>query len=249
MSPPGEPEDYRASHSGPGSFSDAYDETLFSPGTYDSRVWEEEKQLLDQLVDRWVVARDRYLDFACGTGRIIAHLESRFTASIGLDVSESMLAKARQKIEAATLVCGDGTRAPDLVPGDFDCITAWRFFLNAQPELRDEAMGYLAPKLRSPQSVLMFNVHGNRASTRWLMVTLDKLRGRHNNTMSVGEVRSLVARHGLEIVDWHGIMCLDKSFYNFMPARIWWFLERTLRSLGFPTRWKVYLVFVCRKAR
>ena len=80
------------------------------------------------------------------------------------------------------------------------------------------------------------------------MVTLDRLRGRHNNTMSIGEVRRLVERHGLKIVDWHGIMCLDKSFYNFMPRRLWALFERTLRAMSFPKRWHVYLVFVCRKA-
>lgn len=248
MSPGGAPEDYRSSHAGPGSFSDAYDEKLFSPGTYDSRVWEEEKVLLDRIVDAWVPVRERYLDFACGTGRILAHLEQRFDSSVGLDISESMLTEARRKVRKATLIAGDATRSPDLVPGAFDCITAWRFFLNAQPELRDEAMHVLAGKLRTPESTLMFNVHGNRASTRWVMVTLDRLRGRHNNAMSVGDVRRLVRKHGLTIVDWQGIMCLDKSFYNLLPKGVWKVFEGALRGLGFPKKWKVYLVFVCRKA-
>ena len=248
MKPAVEPEDYRVSHSGPGSFSDSYDEKLFSPGTYDSRVWQEEQQLLDWLVETWVPTRGRYLDFACGTGRIIVHLESRFEVGVGLDVSESMLAAGRQKVRKAALVCGDATRTADLVPGTFDCITAWRFFLNAQPELRDEAMAFLAGKLATPESTLIFNVHGNRISSRWIMITLDRLRGRHNNAMSVGEVRRLVKRHGLKIVDWHGIMCLDKSFYNYLPRGLWAFFERTLRAMGFPKRWYIYLVFVCRKA-
>ena len=146
---------------GPGSFSDAYDEKLFSPGTYDSRVWQEEQKLLDRLVEAWVPTRGRYLDFACGTGRIVAHLELRFEVSVGLDISELMLAAARQKVRKASLVYGDATRTANLIGGTFDCITAWRFFLNAQSELRDEAMAFLAGKLATPQSTLMFNIHGN----------------------------------------------------------------------------------------
>jgi SAM-dependent methyltransferase len=240
-------QDYRFSHSGPGSFSDGYDEQLFSRGTYDFAVWQEEQQLLDSLVETWVPTRGRYLDFACGTGRIIAHLESRFEVSVGLDISEPMLAAARQKVRNAALVCGDATRTPDTVPGKFDCITAWRFFLNAQPELRDEAMAFLASKLATPESTLMINIHGNRISSRWVMITLNRLRGRHNNAMSIGEVRRLVERHGLNIIDWHGIMCLDKSFYNYLPRGLWEFFERTLRMMRFPRRWHVYLVFACRK--
>lgn len=247
MKPAEQTQDYRVSHLGPGSFSDGYDEQLFSPGTYDFGVWQEEQQLLDRLVETWVPMRGRYLDFACGTGRIIAHLESRFEVSVGLDISESMLAAARQKVQNAALVCGDATRTADIVPGTFDCITAWRFFLNAQPELRDEAMAFLASKLATPESTLMFNIHGNRISSRSVMVTLNRLWGRHNNAMSIREVRRLVERHGLKIVEWHGIRCLDKSFYNHMPRALWEFCERTLRTMGFPKRWHVYLVFVCRK--
>jgi glycosyltransferase involved in cell wall biosynthesis len=114
-------QDYHVSHLGPGSFSDDYDEQLFSPGTYDFGVWHEEQQLLDWLVETWVPTRGRYLDFACATGRVIAHLESRFEVSVGLDISESMLAAARQKVRSAALVCGDARRLPDV-----QCIQVWR---------------------------------------------------------------------------------------------------------------------------
>ena len=93
-----------------------------------------------------------------------------------------------------------------------------------------------------------FMIRSHDQETRVADVADARLRGRHNNTMSIGEVRRLVERHGLKIVDWHGIMCLDKSFYNFMPRRLWALFERTLRAMSFPKRWHVYLVFVCRKA-
>jgi predicted TPR repeat methyltransferase len=239
--------DYRFSHAGKGSWSDGYDEKLFAPGSYDFHVWRQEKQLLANLITKWVHKREKYLDFACGTGRILSYLENSFITNVGLDVSMSMLAQARSKIRKATLVCGDATRFPELLRGQFDCITTWRFFLNAQPELREEAMALLASKLRSVESVLMFNVHGNRYSSRSVMVALNRLRGRRNNAMSFSEVKDLVERHGLEIVEWHGLNVLDKAFYNYLPSGLWHVIEPLLSKLPHVRKFAVYLVFVCRR--
>jgi predicted TPR repeat methyltransferase len=240
--------DYRLSHAGNGSWSDGYDDKLFSPGSYDFHVWQQEKRLLTELIGKWVHRRHRYLDFACGTGRILAHVEPHFAMSVGLDISWSMLTQARSKIRNAILVCGDATRVPELLSGTFDCITAWRFFLNAQPELREQAMAFLASKLASAESVLMFNVHGNRHSSRCFMIALNRLRGQRHNTMSFAEVQELVERHGLEIVEWHGVNFLDKAFYNCMPNGLWRIIETLLSPLKkWLDKFSVYFVFVCRK--
>jgi predicted TPR repeat methyltransferase len=239
--------DYRFSHAGTGSWSDGYDDKLFFPGSYDFQVWQQEKRLLTDLTKKWVHRRDRYLDFACGTGRILSHVEPHFAMSVGLDISWSMLTQARHKIRNAILVCGDATQFPELLSGTFDCITAWRFFLNAQPELRDEAMAFLAGKLDSPESVLMFNVHGNRHSSRFFMIALNRLCGQYHNTMSFAEAQELVERHGLEIVEWRGINFLDKAFYNYMPKRLWRGIETLLSPLRWLEKFSVYFVFVCRK--
>ncbi|MGH7797414.1 MAG: class I SAM-dependent DNA methyltransferase [Candidatus Binatia bacterium] len=241
--------DYRFSHAGNGSWSDGYDDKLFSPGSYDFHVWQQEKHLITHLIGKWVHWRDRYLDFACGTGRILTHVEDHFSLSVGLDISLTMLTQAHSKVKNAILVCGDATRFPELLSGTFDCITAWRFFLNAQPQLREEAMAFLASKLNSTESVLMFNVHGNRYSSRWLMVAVNHLRGRNNNTMSYSEVQELIERHGLEIVDCHGVNFLDKAFFNYMPRKLWSLIENASSRFNCLRKFSVYLVFVCRKRK
>ena len=128
-------------------------------------IWEKEKQILDALISHWLDSRKCYLDFACGTGRVLSHLEKRFTESTGIDISEDMLKCASSSVSSSTLICGDLTRDPNLVNGKYDCITAFRFFLHSQQSLRYEAMHVLSEKLRDRNSILIFNIHGNRYSS------------------------------------------------------------------------------------
>jgi len=82
--------DYRDSHTGPNSSAIGYDEN-WRFETFDSIVWEREKNLLKYFMNRYVMKKQRYLDFACGTGRILHHLEDQFDSSIGVDISSNML--------------------------------------------------------------------------------------------------------------------------------------------------------------
>ena len=239
--------DYRHRHTGGASVCSGYDGRLFGPGKYEWELWQQEKALMDRMVERWVPERRRLLDFACGTARVLAHLEARFGSAVGLDISPDMLENARPKVEKATLVCGDATRDPDVVDGDFDLITSFRFFLNAQPELRDEAMAWLASKLRDERSVLFFNMHGNRFSTRQLAARFKKLQGKTVNWMTPRQVRRLVERHGLEIVEWHGLGYFDKFIYKHVPKFLWRGLEGAARALHAPKHIAVNLYFTCRR--
>lgn len=241
--------DYREWHQGTDSCCENYDEKLFQPGRYDYEVWLKEQRLLEGIVERFVPHGERYLDFACGTGRVLAHLESRFPESIGLDISESMLATARGRVKGARLICADATREPEAVPGPFDCITAFRFFLNAQPDLRDEAMALLASKLRDELSVLVFNVHGNSRSSRWLAARTTRFRDRTYNELSRAAVVRLIQRHGLELVEWHGLQYLDAGLYKWLPSRLCAGIERALDPLEFLKSCAVNLYFVCRRAQ
>jgi len=165
-------QDYRTTHMGPESWAKDYDAKLFAPGSFDAAIWESEQRLLDRIVLEHVPRRQRYLDFACGTGRVLSHLERSFATSVGLDISATMLGVARERVRTARLVEGDPTRDPGVLGGRrFDFISAFRFFLNAQPSLRDAAMGFLASALRDNDSRLLFNVHGNRFSTRAVAFT------------------------------------------------------------------------------
>lgn len=239
--------DYRTSHMGAESWAKDYDAKLFSPGSFDAMMWEREQRLLDHVLQQHAACRDSYLDFACGTGRVLAHVERDFQMAVGLDISPTMLAVANQRVRAATLVEGDATRDPAVLDGRrFDFITAFRFFLNAQPSLRAEAMGFLASALKNEQSRLLFNVHGNRYSTRALVAAKARFTREQFASMSVRESIDLAARHGLEVVEWYGIGSYDKALLRMMPLSAWCWAER---AAALPKRFAVYLYFVCRARR
>jgi SAM-dependent methyltransferase len=238
-------QDYRTTHVGPESWAKDYDAKLFSPGSFDAAIWEREQQLLDRIVRDHVARHESYLDFACGTGRVLSYCEPHFQSAMGLDISDTMLAVARGRVRAATLVRGDATGDPALLDGRrFDFISAFRFFLNAQPSLRDEAMSLLASALRDADSRLLFNVHGNRCSTRAVVAAKATLTGEQFASMSIRESMDLAARHGLEVVEWYGIGSYDKALLRVLPLRAWRWAER---QAPLPRRFAVYLYFLCRR--
>lgn len=239
-------QDYRTTHVGSESWAKDYDAKLFSPGSFDAVIWEREQRLLDEIVQQHVSPRESYLDFACGTGRVLSQVERHFRAAVGLDISDAMLASARSRVKAAALVQGDATRNPDVLNGQrFDFITAFRFFLNAQPSLREDAMAFLASALKDENSRLLFNVHGNRHSTRALLAAKARITREQFASMTLRESMDLAARHGLEVVEWYGIGSYDKALLRMMPLGAWRWAERVA---PLPKRCAVYLYFVCRRA-
>ena len=66
-------QDYRTTHVAESRAKD-YDAQLFAPGSFDAAIWEREQRLLDRIVQEHVPRRQSYLDFACGTGRVLSHL-------------------------------------------------------------------------------------------------------------------------------------------------------------------------------
>lgn len=195
--------DYRSSHVGEG---EAY-HRKFTENRYRAIIWELEQRLLLDLLDRHcpTLATARLLDFACGTGRVLALLEPRVGASVGVDVAPSMLRIAEGLLRRTRLVCTDITRSGDLDGERFDVITAFRFFPNAEPALRDEAMAGLAALL-APGGVLVVNNHlrcGSLAhALRRVLFRLGLRRGRRDlHCMADAELAALAARHGLAVVD------------------------------------------------
>jgi SAM-dependent methyltransferase len=240
-------EDYRTSHVGAQSWAQDYDAKLFAPGSFDAAMWEREQLLLDRIVQQHVPRRESYLDFACGTGRVLSYVERHFQTAVGLDISENMLAAARDRVRIATLVQADATRNPDALGGRrFDFVTAFRFFLNAQPSLRHAGMEFLASTLRDDSSRLLFNVHGNRYSTRALLAAKAMITREQFASMSIRESIALAECHGLEVVEWYGLGSYDKALLRLLPLRLWRWAEQ---AAPLPRRCAVYLYFLCRRKR
>jgi SAM-dependent methyltransferase len=168
-----QPADYRQSHLEKGA---DYDIAL-AAGTFDSYMTAREAILLPRIVARLFPATPpKYLDFACGTGRITSLAAPLSRQSRGVDVSEAMLEEARKKCPKTRFDVRDITAEP-LEDRDFELITAFRFFGNAQPDLRQAVFRAVSQHLVHG-GYLVFNNHRNHGSFR---ARLQRATGRYED--------------------------------------------------------------------
>lgn len=238
--------DYRDLHSRP-EHAAIYESQLRAKNSAESSLWGLERQCLTDIVTRLVGRKNRYLDFACGTGRVISFLADDFNNSEGVDISEAMLALARGKRPKARLIGGDITKNPDIVGENFDLITAFRFFLRAQDALRREVMGILAEKL-APQGILVFNVHSSRPSFLWLQnCVMNLFRSQKIPSLSRREVAELAAGANLEIVEAKVMGIAPKAVHIPLRPRAWLWLDRSLAKVKCLRRFGSHVIYVCRR--
>ncbi len=170
-------------------------------------LWSRERHALSKILDRGFPDQETHLlDFACGTGRITEFLEHRVSTSVGVDVSTSMLARAKPKLKRTELIQADLTRGNVLQGRRFNLITAFRFFLNAEPELRLEAIKILS-SLLTEDGCLIFNNHHNLGSPYWALANL-RTRARSGSgcrVMSIRQMHELARAADLEIVEIHPV--------------------------------------------
>jgi ubiquinone/menaquinone biosynthesis C-methylase UbiE len=234
---------YTESHKGKGS---NYHQS-FAPEVNPHRamLWRLERRALDEVVRRHLVpGKVAHLDFACGTGRILGHLSRRVATATGVDVSPSMMEVARDVAPGAELIEADLTQRDVLGERHFDLITAFRFFPNAEPELRRSVIRVLARHL-APAGVLVFNNHKNRNS---LPRRISRFLGREapGQTMTDAEVQTLIAEVGLRILEVVPLASLPFSENHlFLPVLLLELLERGLSGRRALTSIAQDVIYVC----
>ena len=190
--------DYRQSHMSKGA---DYDRDL-ATGDFNTYMANREDELLRKLVPSlFPEGIPRYLDFACGTGRITSVMEQMAKTSFGMDVSESMVKQARKRCKNTEFVLGDITaQSTDLEP--FNCVTAFRFFGNAQDSLREAVLEQLS-KVVVKHGYLIINNHRNPKS---LHERLLMLKGDTPETdLDHVKLRELLAAHQFKVVRTIGV--------------------------------------------
>jgi len=239
---------YRDSHMGE-TKSARYEYGVYRPGSYDDSIWQIEKNILKKELKRLRQAHSRieYLDFACGSGRVLAYLENEVEKAIGIDISPSMLDIAKIKAPRAELFEADITKNDILRGKSFDLITAFRFYLNAEPPLRDAASALLKEKLRTEESLFIFNVHGNTMSARFFTHMWLRWRGRTLNMATSWAVRKFLRCHGFMLVRWYGVGVLPKICYRIIPSRVALFLDHLFIFVPLSRYIAQDLIFVCKK--
>ncbi len=240
---------YKESHKyqGKGAEYEQYYET----DAWEKFLWSREQEIILGILDKYFGDKQiRLLDFACGTGRITALLEDRVKTSTGVDVSGSMLDVARNKLGRTEIIEADITKEDALVGRKFNLITAFRFFLNAEPDLRLAAMKALA-ELLDDDGILVFNNHHSLGSP-WIRLLHRRHLARNPdgifNVMSIDQMNSLAESAGLEIIE----LCPAGFFHPpKVPVlcRLNRAIDRAACSVKFLHRFSESPIAVCRRRR
>jgi ubiquinone/menaquinone biosynthesis C-methylase UbiE len=192
--------DYRFSHVGEQKAL-AYAAQFDDARTVKYLHWQLEKLILTRILAQYGMRSMDLLDFACGTGRVISFLEDRFRNSTGVDISPNMLRLASQQCSKSTLICADVTQNDCLNNKKYDVITSFRFFLNAQQSLREEALAWVRSHLRE-NGLLICNFHFNSTCPSGLLARVRSWVGRGPlpSMVSVQGARALLSGAGFRVV-------------------------------------------------
>jgi SAM-dependent methyltransferase len=226
-----------------------YHQSFFSDrNPFRAMMWRLEQEALSEIVrDHPRGAALTLLDFACGTGRILGHLKARVASATGVDIAPSMLEVARTVAPEAEIIQADLNQQDVLGEREFDLVTAFRFFPNAEPELRRSVLLILARHL-APDGWLVFNNHKNRDS---LTRRISRALGREvaAGTMSHADVEALLKLAGLRVVKVVPLGTLPASdrhrilpFWMLEHVEHW--LSRTSAVAGLAQD----VIYVCRRA-
>lgn len=224
-------------------------EEYYQNKTWQKFLWSREQDIILKILEKYFVGKEvNLLDFACGTGRITEFLENRVKTSTGVDVSGSMLAIAREKLKRTEIIEADITAENILKPRKFNLITAFRFFLNAEPELRSAVIKAIA-ELLDDDGYLVFNNHQNSGSP-WIRLRHAHYRKKNPegiyNVMSIKQMTELVEAAGLEIKEIY-----SAGFFNPpkvpVPFRLSYAIDWAAGKLKFLNRFSENLIAVCRR--
>ncbi|OHB65428.1 MAG: hypothetical protein A2168_01675 [Planctomycetes bacterium RBG_13_50_24] len=240
---------YRDSHKyeGKGAEYEAY----YQNKAWQRFLWSREQEIILKILEKYFTGSDIHLlDFACGTGRITEFLENRVKTSTGIDVSGSMLAIAREKLKRTEIIEMDITAENILKPRKFNLITAFRFFLNAEPDLRSAAIKAIA-ELLDEDGYLVFNNHQNSGSP-WIKLRYARHRKKNPedtfNVMSIEQMKYLAEEAGLKIVEIY-----PAGFFHPPKVPVSYRLNRAIDwaagKFNFLNRFSESAIAVCRRKK
>jgi len=204
-----------------------------------------------------------YLDFACGTGRILEVFKDLIRAKVGVDTSPGQLAIAKAKVPDAELVHGNIVTDPDLLGGRrFDLITSFRLLLNLEPENRLPILRALRELLTADGHLIIDN-HMNRYSILGLSALfahkvlrvpkkpLVPKGGRGIiSTMAESEMRKVLAAAGLRVEEVRRIFLLPgHKGLHLLPTRWLVAVEAFLSRVPVANRLSKNQIYVCRRTQ
>ena len=169
---------------------------------FENVIYDLEKRTIKKVIKKYFNGGvDKYLDFACGTGRITSIVENYSKSSTGVDISEEMLRIAKQKCKKTRFIRKD-ILSDEKFNEKFNLITSFRFFLNADDTLRRAVLERLRKNLND-EGYLVFNIHMNRYSLIGFQFFLRKIlfKSKVINTMSLYYTKKILKEKGYKIVE------------------------------------------------
>lgn len=239
---------YRESHASEG-YGEVYSKT-YEKGYYAYQWRYLEKPLLEKVFSKIKDSgAKRYLDFACGTGRILSVGEKYFDETTGVDISGAMLKIAQKNCKKSLLIERDITKEP--LVGTFDVITSFRFFLNAEKSLADIILDRLKENL-SNDGVLVVNIHVNKSSPLGYAYRFrNALKGNKiANTMGYSEFKIDLENHGFSVeeVVWYSHLPRTGWYLEWVPKYLMIPVEKVFNKLFFlPKKMSQSFLLVCKK--
>ena len=232
-----------------------YDSQEYGSGSYSTAIWQLQRPVLERVLQDLRRGRTepiRLLDFACGTGRVLACLEPLVDNAEGIDISENMVAIARSKCVRARLQVGNILTNPELLQEEYDVISCFRFLLYVEPEMGGRILHRLRESLRVPDGLLLVNIHGNSRSLRHPAIVWRRWRERAEksgamlNEMSPVETKQLLRNSGFEIVHQFGFGMLPPTLYRTPLRKLAAVADRSLAGDHRWNDWSIDMLFVCR---
>ena len=166
-----------------------------------------------------------------------------------------MLDIARSSGIAAEIIHADITKDDSLCKREFDLITAFRFFPNAECELRKAALRALVLHL-SKEGVLVFNNHKNAGSLRERLGLARRWMRRHSGAarqgrlMSESDVQNLVSEAGLAIDQVYHLAVLPFSDHRmWFPQPMVVAIEGVLSRIRLLRPLAQNVIYVCHRVR
>lgn len=233
------PKSYRDSHKSEDR-GKIYD-SIYMSDTYDSRVWKLEKKVLEKEFSRLDQKPvENYLDFACGTGRILEVFEKKSINPIGIDVSNEMIKEAKEKYKKTKFIISDITENHMIFNHKFELITAFRFFYNAEEILRKKVLQALY-KLLKENGIFICNTHGNKNKLKIFTYRQNR------RTLSFEMMKNLLEQHHFKIIKIYGISYLPYLLSKLLPEKIWLVIESLLIKINFLKKFGTIVIFICQK--
>jgi len=196
--------------------------------------------------------RHSYLDFACGSGRLLELLAPEFQIKVGLDISAQMIDRAAQNVPHAQLYRRNVTEDPTPLIDSFDLITVFRFVLNSDHDDRFAALSWLSAQLRDSESLMIINNHGNLWShklfshlARRLFSTSTTVTG---NVMSGRAFERIVEAAGLRVVSRRGFGFLGGTLAGVVGMTRMKSIQASLNRLPFIDRFAEDQIYVVARA-